>query len=1690
MKKSITNKALALILAPALTFGGVAGFVVLGAAPAYAASSAEQVANIILADTNEFRAANGLAPLKLTPSISAVAQAWTQHQADTYTMDHNPNYGSQMPAGWSLAGENVAAGYAPQDVVNAWIASPGHRANLLGNYTDLGVGYAVDGDGSAYFTQNFGNYASTKTVASAPAVPTLTAGVGSITASWAAPTNTGNQPITGYTVRAIPAGGGTAITVNSASTSATVTGLANGVQYYIDVVANNASGSSVWSGAAAINTLAGPPAAPAISVNEPTSNGVIVNWSGANGGSAITSWTVTLNGQADRVVTSPSTEFTGLNPATVYNGTVTATNAVGTSTVSAFSFTTAIAPPSEVRNLTLAQAGTSTTVNATWLAPAANGGGTVIGYDVALINVSTGVTVETKTVTATNAAFTVVKGSAYKVTVSAKNTAGASPVLTSQNLNVVVNVAGAPTAVTSELVDEQVIDLTWKTPTDDGGAAITGYLISAYENGSTTAAFNQSVGVANTATLNANGGIKAGVDYTFKVAAINSAGLSANSSASPVVEVPRTPTAPDAVSGVKFTNVTSTGATANWTAPEYNGGSAITGYKVTFVDSEGNTIKTSNVNDTVSTVAITGLTRGSVYNVNVVAINDRGTSNVTSEKFTTLLEKPSAPTNAVLKSDDAGVVTATWTAPTDNGGKAIDSYRVQLVSNNVVIAEKNVRETTVSFDGAASTVYTVNVFANNTQIESNSVASNSVSTPTPPSDAQNVALATTGSRTATVTWDAPATEGTKPLASYKVDIFDAAGNLAATKTVDAAVTTADFTGLNRATEYHATVQTFSTITSGNVATSASAVTLAEAPDAVTDLKLVIVNSTGIKATWAAPVNDGGSAITGYEIKLTTDGMTDTTTYNGLELSYSDLDPAVDYTISVKAINAVGSSTVVTEDITTSAVVPSAPRTVKAVVDGTSVSATWLAPTSNGGATVTGYTATLKDASTNATVATKNVTSAAVSFDDVNRNKDYYITVTAKNTVGNSVGVNSSNVNVPAIVPTAVVGLNLSLSGATAVVVSWDAPKSNGGAVLNDYSVAIYDGDVLVEARDVAATSTTFENLNPVTSYTVEVTAVNIAGTGPVSTKSITTKAISASAPQNVVATSADNTVSATWDAPKNNGGAAITGYTATLVNVATNEAVTRLTVTETNITFLDVPRGQDYKVTVVANNSAGVSVVTNSNNTLVSAIAPDAPAGVKATADGSAGVNVEWSAPKYNGGAAITGYNVVLLDGDRIIASKVLDANAFSANFIGLNPVTKYTVTVSATNNAGVSTVATATATTKAAAPAAPIDAKTTVEGTTVSSTWLPPLNNGGAEVTGYTATLVNANNETVATKNVTSTEATFENIARGAVYKVNVTAMNVAGTSPAVTSNEVTVEAIISDAPATATAETAGEQEVKVTWTAPKYNGGAAITSYKVIIQSALGEAATLEVAGNVYSATVVLTADTEYTFSVTAINAKGESAATNVEGTFLTAPAVAPEAPTEEATAAAETTEVVRTDVNTLTVTLKGRVAGVWVYGYVSPTSTGLGWAQVDANGVAKFTLENADLVAGDYTLSVLDKDGAVLNAGEFTIEAAPVVIPPVVTTPPVVVAPVVTAPGAAAPVVVTAEAVKAAAEVVKAAEAKKAEEAKKAAELARTGVANVEANAGGALAALLLGMGLLVGNNIFKRRKSVTKAAKATD
>ncbi|SDJ04417.1 CAP domain-containing protein [Natribacillus halophilus] len=114
--------------------------------------------------TNEEREAQGLEPLEIHEELAEVATVKSEDMRDNDYFSHDsPVHGSPFDMisahgiDYTGAGENIAAGQAtPEQVVQGWMESDGHRANIMNSdFTHIGIGHAEGGSYGDYWTQMF-----------------------------------------------------------------------------------------------------------------------------------------------------------------------------------------------------------------------------------------------------------------------------------------------------------------------------------------------------------------------------------------------------------------------------------------------------------------------------------------------------------------------------------------------------------------------------------------------------------------------------------------------------------------------------------------------------------------------------------------------------------------------------------------------------------------------------------------------------------------------------------------------------------------------------------------------------------------------------------------------------------------------------------------------------------------------------------------------------------------------------------------------------------------------------------------------------------------------------------------------------------------------------------------------------------------------------------------------------------------------------------------------------------------------------------------------------------------------------------------------------------------------------------------------------------------------------------------------
>jgi hypothetical protein len=121
---------------------------------------------------NRERSHVGRPRLAVKDDLTVIARRHSRRMAGDHTIYHNNNLGNEIPGKWYAAGENVGMGPDCQSIHDAFMASPGHRANILDrDYNQVGVGVALDEHGTVYVTEDFAGRHSSSPRIRRPAVP-------------------------------------------------------------------------------------------------------------------------------------------------------------------------------------------------------------------------------------------------------------------------------------------------------------------------------------------------------------------------------------------------------------------------------------------------------------------------------------------------------------------------------------------------------------------------------------------------------------------------------------------------------------------------------------------------------------------------------------------------------------------------------------------------------------------------------------------------------------------------------------------------------------------------------------------------------------------------------------------------------------------------------------------------------------------------------------------------------------------------------------------------------------------------------------------------------------------------------------------------------------------------------------------------------------------------------------------------------------------------------------------------------------------------------------------------------------------------------------------------------------------------------------------------------------------------------
>jgi fibronectin type 3 domain-containing protein len=756
--------------------------------------------------------------------------------------------------------------------------------------------------------------------------------------------------------------------------------------------------------------------------------------------------------------------------------------------------------------------------------------------------------------------------------------------------------------------------------------------------------------------------------------------------------------------------------------------------------------------------------------------------------------------------------------------------------------------------------------------------------------------ATPGNGSAALAWSAPSSDGGSAITGYKVYRGTTSGGETLLTTLGN-VTSWNDTNAANGTTYYYKLSAVNAVGESAVSNELSA-TPATVPGAPT-LNNATPGNGSVALMWSPPSSNGGSATTGYKVyRGTTSGGETLLTTLGNVTSWTDNNAAngTAYYYKVTAVNSVGEGTASNELSATPATVPGAPTLNSANAGNGSVALSWSAPGSNGGSATTAYRVYRGTTSGGETLLTTlgNVTS----WTDTNtaNGTTYYYKLSAVNAVGEGATSNELSAT-PATVP-GTPTLNSANAGNGSVALAWSAPGSNGGSAITAYKVyrgTSSGGETLLTTLG-NVTSWTDTNAANGTTYYYKVSAVNSVGEGAASNEKSGTPATVPGGPALNNATAGNGSVALAWSAPGSNGGSAITAYKVYRGTSSGGETLLTTLGNVTSWTDNNTANGTTYYYEVSAVNSMGEGVASNERSATPSqpANVPSAPA-LTSAAGGNASVALTWNAPSNNGGSAVTGYKVYrgTSSGNETLLTSLGVVTGWTDSSVTNG--TTYYYKVSAVNSVGESAASnelSATPSQPATAPSAPsLNAATPGNGS-VALAWSAPSDNGGSAITGYRVYRgTSSGGETLLTTLGGVTSWTDTGLTSGTTYYYKVTALNSVGESAR--SNELSAKPVtVPGAPALNSA-TAGSATVALAWSAPSNNGGSAISGYRVYRGTSSGSESLLTTLGNVTSWTDTgLTNGTAYYYTVTAVNAAGESATSN-ERSATPASATVPGAP-----------------------------------------------------------------------------------------------------------------------------------------------------------------------------------------------------
>ena len=478
------------------------------------------------------------------------------------------------------------------------------------------------------------------------------------------------------------------------TTSATISGLTNGLPHIISIGAVNAIGvgSPNW------KTGLVPAATPGEPTNlsaEPGDQTATLSWTApeSDGGSAVNGYSFQRKeGTADFANWTAITDsnintrdhtVTGLTNGVVYSFRVRAENNQGEGSGSNEASATPMSVPSAPHNMTATPGNGQ--VALTWATPASNGGSAITGYEYRYqpaLSVFTSWTAvpdsNVNTAAYTVAGLTNGTGHEFQVRAITATNKGAAA---SANATPIANPPTPPQTL-SALHFNQSVNLSWLAPVSNGGSPIIRY---EYRQRAGEAAFGEWTSIPDSGTGQANEltysvpRLTNGTNYTFEVSSVNNAAASASSNqASATPQVITTPGQPRdyAVSsgdGEIF---------LQWLKPAQDGGRPISSYEYCLDVVTQCSENWTNIPDNAVSLGERGFlavanANGTYARAKLRAVNSQGGGAHDDRAAVSIAGAPAAPADLKAETISSTQVRITWTEPQSQAGTTITSYTLE-----------------------------------------------------------------------------------------------------------------------------------------------------------------------------------------------------------------------------------------------------------------------------------------------------------------------------------------------------------------------------------------------------------------------------------------------------------------------------------------------------------------------------------------------------------------------------------------------------------------------------------------------------------------------------------------------------------------------------------------------------------------------------------------------------------------------------------------------------------------------------------------------------------------------------------------------------------------------------------------------------------------------------------------------------